>query len=269
MVIEVTRIAALAAALALGTAPATATVVTGSYSGTVLEGHAEGAFGYATRTNVAGQTVTGSFAYDLASAGSCSGVPWFACFTLPGAITIVQTLNGVSETFSATAPPLGSPPYNAGSGSVAHDLLTTETIELAARSALGTPATVYDQYETHLGAFLPSGRSWPDALPDGMPSWNGAVTSGGAGLVQIPNLTAGINETIIYQLTGGYFTKDVRFRFDLEQLTMGPLAAPVPEPESWMMLIIGFGLAGVAVRRRRHAPRDVVVSPVWTGSLRR
>jgi hypothetical protein len=33
--------------------------------------------------------------------------------------------------------------------------------------------------------------------------------------------------------------------------TMKPLTAPVPEPESWAMLIAGLGLIGTAVRRRK------------------
>lgn len=33
--------------------------------------------------------------------------------------------------------------------------------------------------------------------------------------------------------------------------TYDPVAAPVPEPASWALMIAGFGLAGVALRRRR------------------
>jgi hypothetical protein len=252
MLIQTTRIAALAVALALCAAPASALVITGAYSGTVVDGHAQGAFGYATRTDVAGMTVTGSFTYDLANATACANSPWFACFVLPGDMTVVQTLNGVSETFTASAPPPGSPSYNAGLGGVAHDRLTVETIELAVRSALGTPASVFEQREIYLGANLPGGRTWPDYLADGAPTWNGAVSSGGFGGVQIPNLTARINETIIYQLTGGDYTKDVRFRFELDHLTMGPGPTPVPEPDSWLMLVTGFGFAGALMRKRRR-----------------
>ncbi|WP_310538563.1 PEPxxWA-CTERM sorting domain-containing protein [Phenylobacterium sp.] len=251
--IPITRMAALAAALALGATPAGAVVVTGAYNGVVTSGHAQGAFGYATRTDVTGMAVSGSFTYDLGDATSCGSSPWFACFSVPRAMTIVQTLNGVSETFAVTDVPPGSPFYNASSGGVVHDRLIVETIEFAVRTALGAPATVYDQYEIYLGAKLPNGRTWPDYLADGAPSWDGAVTSGGVGSMPIPNMTAQINETIIYQLTAGDFTKDTRFRFDLQQLTMGQSATAVPEPESWTMLILGFGLAGALMRRRGTA----------------
>lgn len=37
-------------------------------------------------------------------------------------------------------------------------------------------------------------------------------------------------------------------------------AAAVPEPESWAMIIVGFGLTGIAARRRRAAGRDTAVA---------
>lgn len=37
-------------------------------------------------------------------------------------------------------------------------------------------------------------------------------------------------------------------------LTQASVAAPVPEPATWAMLILGFGAAGAALRRRRAAP---------------
>ncbi len=40
-------------------------------------------------------------------------------------------------------------------------------------------------------------------------------------------------------------------RFDIAGLSATGLASAVPEPATWAMMIIGFGLAGSAVRRRR------------------
>lgn len=47
------------------------------------------------------------------------------------------------------------------------------------------------------------------------------------------------------------FTLDNDFFPSSSTLTITPLGA-VPEPATWMMLIVGFGLAGAAVRQRRR-----------------
>lgn len=42
--------------------------------------------------------------------------------------------------------------------------------------------------------------------------------------------------------------------------TLNVYPAPVPEPATWAMMIAGFGLAGVALRRRSTAARNMAVS---------
>lgn len=42
-----------------------------------------------------------------------------------------------------------------------------------------------------------------------------------------------------------------------DNLVVETVAAGVPEPANWAMLLVGFGLAGAAVRRRRAVPRAV------------
>jgi len=44
--------------------------------------------------------------------------------------------------------------------------------------------------------------------------------------------------------TGRFTLTDLEFQFDLE-------AAPVPEPGAWALMILGFGVAGATLRRRR------------------
>jgi len=40
---------------------------------------------------------------------------------------------------------------------------------------------------------------------------------------------------------------------DLRQLRLGGVAAAVPEPGTWGMMLLGFGAAGVAIRRRKRS----------------
>jgi hypothetical protein len=52
-------------------------------------------------------------------------------------------------------------------------------------------------------------------------------------------------------LNPGTMTLDsVSFAFDLVQTGGPPPVAPVPEPATWALMILGFGLAGAALRRR-------------------
>lgn len=48
---------------------------------------------------------------------------------------------------------------------------------------------------------------------------------------------------------------DLRLRFDSFSATVDPVSQPggVPEPSSWAIMILGFGLVGAAVRRRARA----------------
>lgn len=50
-----------------------------------------------------------------------------------------------------------------------------------------------------------------------------------------------------YDLDGGYWHgADINAKFEL-------MSGAVPEPATWAMMITGFGMAGVALRRRRYA----------------
>lgn len=241
------------AALALGAATfaasADATVMRGTYAGIIVAGYAQGAFGYANQTDVTGQSITGSFQYDTdAFSGRCDGGQvWFQCFRAPGAITITQVVNGVEELFISTPALPGAPYYNVGDGGVAHYTLSYEALELGARSLRGEPATQFDQYETHIGVGLPTGRAGVDVVADGMPTYSGAASSSSAGTLGPSFNDIQINHTRILALTGGDLTKNTAFRFDITAFSI----AAVPEPASWAMMIGGFGMIGGTLRRRR------------------
>jgi hypothetical protein len=46
---------------------------------------------------------------------------------------------------------------------------------------------------------------------------------------------------------------------DLRQLRIGGVAAAVPEPATWALMLIGFGAAGFAMRRSRKQQRGVML----------
>lgn len=54
----------------------------------------------------------------------------------------------------------------------------------------------------------------------------------------------------MFPSTGAMTLDRVNFTFELVQTGGPPIQAPVPEPRTWALMILGFGLAGAALRRR-------------------
>jgi hypothetical protein len=65
------------------------------------------------------------------------------------------------------------------------------------------------------------------------------------------------------QATGGDVITSIAFNTngigvaDLRQVRIGGVAAAVPEPGTWALMLLGFGAVGVSMRRRRttHLPQ--------------
>lgn len=253
----------LLAAVALGTAivaagPSGATVMRGSYAGTILSGNAVGAFGFAEPTDVAGQGISGTFSYDTeAFTGSCGGCQvWYRCYRTPGTLTITQSVNGVEEVFTSTPALPGAPSGNIGNGAVAHYTLAYEGLELGIRSLRGHPAIQSNLYHTHLGVIIPTGRAGADVAADGMPSYSGPAISGSGaplGDLFIGSGSVASNQTVINTITAGFVTRNANFLFDMTEFAIGPApVSAVPEPATWGLMIAGFALVGGALRRRRE-----------------
>ena len=52
--------------------------------------------------------------------------------------------------------------------------------------------------------------------------------------------------------TGGGYRRDINLTFTPQSVTV--VAAPAPEPSTWLLLIAGFGLSGLSLRRRATTP---------------
>ena len=87
----------------------------------------------------------------------------------------------------------------------------------------------------------------------------GSLTSNGVGGLQISFLTPTIQ---VSNGSGGFYTlhvNDVAFSGSLgpnetvlRQDISGYILAPVPEPATWALMLLGFGGIGMAMRRRRR-----------------
>jgi hypothetical protein len=250
----------LLAVACLLTAPAGATIVVGSFEGVITDGYATNSFGFVNWTSLTGKTITGQFSYDTDLLTTACGpdTTWFSCARGAGAVTITETIDGHSELFGSSAPPAGSSSYDAGDAGVSHYTLSYDGFEVATRSLLGSAATQFLQYETHLGVAL-SGQYGPDVSAAPPPIYSGPAANNYAG--GLSNFgDAAVDETLILGLTAGDLTTNTRFSFDISGFSV----TPVPEPATWATMLFGFGLMGCVFRQRRRglltAGRDVRLS---------
>ncbi|MBU1375915.1 MAG: PEPxxWA-CTERM sorting domain-containing protein [Alphaproteobacteria bacterium] len=234
---------ALCATLALPGVASAARIV-GSYEGVINGGYASGGFGYAATTYLAGQTVRGTFEYDTDDFGTvCSLTAWSACYLGTG-LTITQTVNGVTETFVSTLPAAPGAGNNVHGGLALYNL-DADTIELSTYGYVGSLDAKARNYWTDVSTVLPTGT-----IADVLDRYT--VYDGPSGLGASGGLPTGFiqpNRTKIAELTKGDLTMDVDFTFDINRFSIGPAA--VPEPRTWALMLVGFGLVGAAVRARR------------------
>jgi hypothetical protein len=75
---------------------------------------------------------------------------------------------------------------------------------------------------------------------------------GGIGLSGFDDL--GLDAGTLYFAVATGFASDAEGRYALRIDGPGTVAAPIPEPAAWAMMLAGFVLAGVALRVRRPRP---------------
>lgn len=105
------------------------------------------------------------------------------------------------------------------------------------------------------GRILVSGGAFTDAY-----TINGTISS----LAAITGIFLNVHESEAgYPTNGPGRAYDGNFvvselTLDATRLADGPIAAGVPEPATWAMLILGFGAVGTAIRSRRRSPMGAV-----------
>lgn len=78
-----------------------------------------------------------------------------------------------------------------------------------------------------------------------------SVMSGGSRAIDFnADLSAGDRVSFLLGSAGSYFHDSTGFALTVETQAVG---APVPEPATWALMIMGFGSAGAMIRRRRLA----------------
>ncbi len=148
-----------------------------------------------------------------------------------------------AENFLGTLMPGSSSPNvlwtDQGSGN-----LTGQYLLISFASAVTGVSALYG---TSLGADITmqafSGASLIDAM-----TTTGAVVNGGVRSGTISLGDAGITSVRLFSQSG-----TSSFNFSIDDLTFTAAVAPVPEPETYALLLAGFGLVSLAARRRKRA----------------
>ncbi|MDR3435060.1 PEP-CTERM sorting domain-containing protein [Telmatospirillum sp.] len=219
------RFAVVAAilSLGLGSATAEAAIVTGSFAGTITDGTEVGnQFGLGAGTSLSGQAITGTFSYDssaLASVPGNDGITHIDASANSAAVTIIETINGQSITFTGDlwSEVSGYQNFNNGYNDLAG-------FTVVASSSSGDLATV-SEYKENSAQNL----------------WSTINDIGSANFSGIAGTDSSDQSATVLSDGGSYSFKLTSFQ------------ASVPEPSSFALLGIGLlGLGVLSVRRREQ-----------------
>lgn len=224
--------AIVAAASILASAPVNATVVTGSFAGTVTGGSGDfnGLFG--TTGSIAGTAITGTFRYDTANFFTPSPTCTVECAAwdstdgsmAPGTITMTETINGVTLSWNGVYYNDLLLAYSTTGGSWQYGYLH-QAFEIVAEQSTAFGTTT-NAAQLNLGTFDNSVSIVNSALDP----------NGPFNLQAFQFVNAGSNWNTP--------TSNVQWSFSVDTVS-------APEPAT--LVLFAVGIAGVAVARRRRA----------------
>lgn len=220
--------AGVAAAGLLAAMPAAAAVKIAKYSGIVRNGYDQTGVFAAPGSDLTGYSWVATFTYDRALGGNqdTDGVTLDLSFGGPGnggggspIISSTITINGVTRSIAGSWSGLVSTDTSPAVKHYAHDN--------------SDDGTTYTYHYTIIFAF-------PAGAPGSLDQSFGPVAAAGA---------VGNVDWQTYDLATRRYTE--RAYADFGHEVVYSVGNAVPEPASWALLIAGFGLVGVTLRRRR------------------
>jgi len=216
-------IALVVGALILGPAAAQATIIDGSFSGTLSSGtDFSGVFGDTPGSDLTNDAITGTFVYDTSLLSQVvSGSQNTATGTGLGALTVTITINGTNYTFTD----------NTSSSVFVDDSASEVTIQNANSTGGHTDNFSLDA-EDIITPFITS-----TDLTQTFSTSDPSLSSTGSFF---------ISDTGPTNTAGGAFTIST-----ISTTTGSSGPSPTPEPAS--MAVLAVGLAGIAGARRRRA----------------
>ena len=188
------------------------------------------------------------------SRASCALIPSFAC--LSGAPTPELALNPVASETSVRWEPIVGDAMLMGSPSGTSPGTGPISIWFSVdQLAVGFDAGIFDA----AGSTLISAFARDGALLGTITNTNTGTGIEFLGFATTDGLAriAGVQLSLIGDEPNGFAIDNLRFGVAGQVEVPGATAGAVPEPATWAMMIMGFGLAGMAMRREAGRRRAV------------
>lgn len=85
---------------------------------------------------------------------------------------------------------------------------------------------------------------------------SGGATANGSILGSVPLFSIGSGDSLLLtsQASGAFssvFGVNIAAGTQIGTAQVNPITAPVPEPKTWLMMLLGFGILGLAIRNKR------------------
>ena len=179
-----------------------------------------------------------------------------ASFNAAAPVTTLINFNGAPDASTATSRTFGDVTFNCTGTTYCPGFFGTRSFGNGNSGSVfyATPDTATFTFANAVDAF---GMDILSLGTDGATTYSAMVN--GISYNIATNYSSGA--TLFFGLTGGSFTSVTFFGtapndgIDFDDLAFHAAGDVVPEPASWALLIVGFGLTGAAMRRRAQAAR--------------